>query len=112
MADLTNAHAAAHDENASRTMKAWRDAEGFDAVRDAQDAWSDLPSFQFHAVISLSGGGKVHRVSAPSAKFLEQPWCGSSRWDGGRARVTDAPVTCAKCLKQMAATARRAARRS
>ena len=99
MNDLTNAHTAAHEENARLTMKAWRDAEGREANAAARSAWNDLPRFTFHAVISMSGYGKVHKVWTQSAEFLDQPYCGSSRWNSGRARVTTAPVTCRKCLR-------------
>ena len=99
MTDLTAAHEAAHEENAARTMTAWRNAVGPDANLAARRAWMDLPRFKFHAVIALWGGGKVHEVWSPSRKFLDQPSCGSSRWDGGRAQVTNAEVTCLKCLR-------------
>jgi hypothetical protein len=99
MTDLTAAHEAAHEENAARTMTAWRNATGVEATDAAHRAWMDLPRFKFHAVIALWGGGKVHEVWSPSRKFLDQPYCGSSRWDGGRAQVTNAEVTCLKCLR-------------
>ena len=99
MTDQTAAHEAAHEENAERVMSAWRKAEGREANDAARSAWNDLPRFHFNAVISMSGNGKVHRVWTPSAKYLSQPWCGASRWNGGQARVTDSPVTCLKCLR-------------
>jgi hypothetical protein len=99
MTDQTANHAAAHEENASRTMAAWRNAVGGDAKDAARSAWNDLPHFRFHATIALSGVGKVHKVWSPSSKFLDQPYCGASRWNGGRARVVDSEVTCLKCLR-------------
>ena len=97
MTDLTAAHEAAHEENAARTMAAWRNAVGRDANAAAHSAWLALPRFHFNAVIAY--GGKIHRVWSPSSKFLDQPYCGASRWNGERARVTDAEVTCLKCLR-------------
>lgn len=64
-------------------------------VDEARDTFRALPTRTFHAVIAA--GGKVHRVSAKGPRFLRQPYCGSSRWNGSLARVVDSPVTCQKC---------------
>jgi hypothetical protein len=108
MTDLTAAHEAAHEEHYDRTMKVWRAAKTHEEEEAGWRAWIELPRFNFHAVIALNGGGKVHRVFSPSRKQLDQPFtgpalirlhCGSSRWKGGHARIVDSPVTCQKCLR-------------
>ena len=104
MTDLTTAHTAAHEENVDRTVAAGQDAKDKavtnaawqDANAKARDAYNDLPRFEFSAVIAH--GGKVHRVYSPSRKFLNNPYCGSSRWNRSRAHAVDAEVTCQKCL--------------
>jgi len=61
------------------------------------NAWHDIPRRLFS--VQISWGGKVHLVGAPSPHFLDQPHCGSSRWNSAKARIVDSPVTCEKCLR-------------
>lgn len=60
--------------------------------------WLDIPRRIFAVQIAW-GVGKVHRIGAPSPQFIDQPFCGSSRWNSARARIVDAEITCQKCLR-------------
>jgi hypothetical protein len=61
-------------------------------------AFCDMPKRWYPAKIALQAG-KVHRVFASSPRFLDSPYCGSSRWNTGQARhVPGAEITCMKCL--------------